>query len=255
MNKRSLLIGIAALAVSLGGVVASEVEISLDKTPAKVRATIEKHAAGAKIQTVEIVTEKGKKVYDVEIRKGGKTIEFSVSPEGKYLGVKTGEDEEKDEAEEQKPEAKKTKTVLEEKAAEKAKKTENREESAASAGAAVLDKAPQAVQATVKKLLGKGKLLELALEGDGNYELDYRVNGIHQAAIISKTGEIQEEEITVAASTLPKAVTEAVNKLYPKAKITLAEKSTTKDGVEYELRVSVGKKSHTITLSPEGKVK
>ena len=168
--------------------------------------------------------------------------------------MKTGKDKEKDEAEEQKPAAKKAKTILEQKAAKGGEKAKS-EKPGAAAGGSSLNKAPPAVQATVKKLLGKGKLLELALEGDGNYELDYRVNGIHQAAIISKTGEIQEEEITVAASTLPKAVTEAVNKLYPKAKITLAEKSTSKDGVEYELRVSVDKKSHTITLSPEGKVK
>jgi hypothetical protein len=96
MNKRLLVICIAALAVSLGGIVAraapSEEEISLDKAPAKVRATIEKHAQGAKINKVEIITDGDKKVYDVEIQKGGQTTEFSVSPEGKYLGVKTDDE-------------------------------------------------------------------------------------------------------------------------------------------------------------------
>jgi hypothetical protein len=98
---------VAAGTISLSMAVACraaavEQEVSLDKVPAAVRATIEKHAAGAKIHKVEIVTET---VYDVEIRKDGKATEFSVSPDGKYLGVKTDEDG-KDKAKQDKKEKK-----------------------------------------------------------------------------------------------------------------------------------------------------
>ncbi len=78
------------------------------------------------------------------------------------------------------------------------------------------------------------------------------MNGVHQAAIITVNGKIEEREITVPAATLPKAVLEAVKKLYPKGKITLAEKSTTKDGTVFELEVT---ETHGVDVTPEGKVK
>ncbi len=132
-------------------------------------------------------------------------------------------------------------------------KEEDDEKGEGKAEAKSSGKVPGPVLATVKELVGKkGKVLELAREKDGTYELDYQLGGVHQAAIIATDGSIQEREITVKASELPKAALEAVKKHYPKGKITLAEKSTTKDGVVYELSVSIQK---SITVTPEGKVK
>jgi hypothetical protein len=300
MKMRLIVTGMAALAVSLGAVLArgaeTEVQVSLDKVPAKVRATIKKHAEGAKIQKVEIVSTK---VYDVELRKNGKTTEFSVSAEGKYLGVKADEDkaeaksekkgkaakkaeakDDDDEKDEDKAEAKsekkggkaakkaeskddddekeegKAEAKSEKKGGEAAKKAEAKEEDEKGESTGIpLAKAPKAVQATVRKLLGKGKLVKLAKEGDGNYELDYQVEGVTQAAIVAPDGKIQEQEITVDPSTLPKAVTDTVKRLFPKGKIKVAERSTSKDGVVYEIQVAVDKKSQTVTVSPNGEVK
>jgi hypothetical protein len=252
-----LVVGIAALAATLGVMqvrgAESEEPGSLGKVPAKVRATIQKHAEGAKVRKVEVAT---MKVYDVEIRKNGKTTEFSVSLDGKFLGVKTDDDDEKDEEKAEakhakKAEAKEEDDEQEEKdEAKHAKKGEAKEEDEEKDEGKQSGKAPAAVLATVKKLVGKGKVLELARESDGTYELDYQVKGVHQAAIIAVDGSIQETEITVKASELPKAALQAVKKLYPKGKITLAEKSTSKDGVVYELSVSIG-----ITVTPDGKIK
>jgi hypothetical protein len=131
MYRRLLVAGIA-LVLGLGAVgvraAAMEVEVSLDKLPANIKATIIKQTRGAKIETVEIVVENDKTTIDVEMVKGGKTVEFSVSPEGKYLGVKTEEDE-KDEA---KPAAKSEKKPAKHEAKEEDEKGEAKSEKKAS---------------------------------------------------------------------------------------------------------------------------
>lgn len=210
MYKRLWVISIVALVASLETVVvcatASEETVPPAKVPAAVRATIEKHAQEAKVQTVEMVKEHGKTVYDVEIREDGKTTEVK---------------------------AEKTKAA--------------RDESA-------LKQAAKEVQAKVKELLGEGSVIEFALEKDGNYELDYKVKGMTKSARIGPDGKTLELEETIDPSALPKAITEAVQKLYPEGKVKRAESSTTLGRTLYELRVGVGGKSHAITVTPEGKV-
>ena len=206
MYKRLLVVGIVALAVSLGTMRArgaeSEKPVSLDKVTANILASI---------QTAD-------------------------------------EDDEKGEAKEKKSEKKSEKSQA--KKAEAKEEDDEKDEGKPAANPSA--KIPGPVQATAKKLIGKGKMLELARESDGTYELDYQVHGIHQAAIITVDGKIEEREITVPASTLPKAVIEAVKKLYPKGKISVAEKSTTKDGTVFELEVT---ETHGVDVTPEGKVK
>jgi hypothetical protein len=214
MNKRLLVAGMVALAVTLGTLQVRGAETETKKVT---------KAVAMKCEAKEDDDEKDEAKSDAKSAKKSEAKE---------------EDDEKDEAKSDAKSAKKS----------EAKEEDDEKDEAKEKKSAIV---PKAVQATVKKLLGKGKLLSLAPEEDGNYELDYKVNGVHQAAIISKDGKIQEEEVTVEPSTLPKAVIEAVKKLYPKGKITVAEKSTTKDGTVYELQVSVVK---SITVSPKGKV-
>jgi len=222
--KKLLLIGIAALMLTVGAIVAcyaeSEEKTTLDKIPAVVRATIEKQAEGGKIEGIEVVKEDDKVIYEVDIVKGDKTTEYKIGATGQVLSKEDAEDEEQE-------------------SAKKAKKDSE----------AALDKAPKEVKATVKKLLGEGKVVGFALESDGNYELDYQIKGVDQSAIIAPSGKILESEVTVEVSKLPKAVTDAVKKLYPKGKIKLAETLTKEGRMVYELSVAV-----EVTISPEGKV-
>jgi uncharacterized membrane protein YkoI len=221
--KKLLLIGIAALMLAMGAVVTcyakSEEKTTLDKVSAAVRATIEKQAEGGKIEEIEVVKEDDKSIYEVKIEKGDKITEYKIDATGKVLGKEDADDED----------AK----------AEKAEKDAK----------AAIDKAPKEVQATVKKLLGEGEVVGFALESDGNYELDYEIKDVAQSAIIAPSGKILESEVTVEASKLPKAVTDAVKKLYPKGKIKLAETLTKEGRMVYELSVAV-----EVTISPEGKV-
>ena len=233
MYKRLLVVGIVALAVSLGTMRArgaeSEKPVSLNKVPANVLTSIQK------------TDEDDEKGEAKEKKSEAKHAKKSEAKEGKEEDEDDEKGEAKEKKSEKKSEAKKAEAKEEDDEKDEGKPAEKRSA-----------KIPKPVQATAKKLVGKGKMLELARESDGTYELDYQVNGVHQAAIITVDGKIEEREITVPAATLPKAVLEAVKKLYPKGKITLAEKSTTKDGTVFELEVT---ETHGVDVTPEGKVK
>lgn len=60
-----------------------EVEMTLDKVPAAVRKTILEHTCADKIKEIVLDNEEGG-VYDVDLADGS---EFSVSPDGTYLGA------------------------------------------------------------------------------------------------------------------------------------------------------------------------
>jgi len=66
--------------------------VRLGDLPGSVRSTVEAHAAGARIVKIEKDDENGATIYDVETNKGGKTVEFKVAADGKYLGVDREED-------------------------------------------------------------------------------------------------------------------------------------------------------------------
>lgn len=248
MHKRLQVMGFVALAVGLEAIAASaaarEETVPLNKVPVAVRATIEKHAEGAKIVKVEVVTEKDKKVYDVETQKGGKTTEFSVSPDGKYLGVKADEekdeDERKDEAEPQKKQAK----------------------------ADV--KLPDAVAETFKKVFPKGEITKLDVEQENGvtvYDIEFRDGGIEKETDIAVDGTMLEVTIVVDAEAMPKTAMQTIQKTAKGAKIGQLERIEvsyeTKDGkairlpkpiTRYAAELAKGNQTAEVVVAPDGAV-
>ncbi len=120
-----------------------------------------------------------------------------------------------------------------------------------------LTKAPAAVQAAAKKVLGDKKMEEFAKESIGGtvvYEVGFKVEGVDHAYIISVAGELIQEEADVAIDKLPAAVAAAVKKAQPEGKIAEAATATAGDKHFYEIDVKVGDETHAIKVSPEGKV-
>lgn len=74
----------------------NEQDISLDKVPAAVRATILKEAGGNPVREVEVQDLRGKKYYEAEWTAGGKNVEIKVSEDGKLLRKRIGEDDDED---------------------------------------------------------------------------------------------------------------------------------------------------------------
>jgi uncharacterized membrane protein YkoI len=68
-----------------GKVISIEEEVAIDSIPAAARGAIQKAAAGAKIQKIETVIEKGKSFFEASFRKGNKTIEVQVDSAGNII--------------------------------------------------------------------------------------------------------------------------------------------------------------------------
>ena len=122
---------------------------------------------------------------------------------------------------------------------------------------AALAKAPAAVQASAKKALGDKKLAEFGKESVGGkivYEVGFKVGSVDHAYIISEAGELVQEEADVEVAKLPAAVTAAVKKAQPDGKIDEAATVTAGDKHFYEIDVKVGKDTHGIKVSEDGKV-
>src|SRR6266480_1118590 len=89
-----------------------------------------------------------------------------------------------------------------------------------------LDKLPKAVTEAVKKRFPKGEMTEAAKESENGktvYEVTVKDGGTKIDVTLTPDGTITMLEKEVAAKDLPKEVTEAVEKKYPKATYKLAE--------------------------------
>ena len=118
-----------------------------------------------------------------------------------------------------------------------------------------LGKAPAAVQATVKKLVGENKMKELAVEtADGKtiYDLEYKIAGVNYAADIDPSGKIIESEVEIDMSVVPEAVLAAATKAHPDGKASEASIVTAGEKMYYGIDMKVGKDTHELGISPTG---
>ncbi len=70
-----------------GKLLGTEEMVSLPEVPDAARNTINAQAAGGKLVSTEKVVEHGRTVYEAIIEKGGKKVEFVISPEGKVVAT------------------------------------------------------------------------------------------------------------------------------------------------------------------------
>ena len=60
-------------------------DVSLDKLPPAVRATVERETKGGQITEIELDREQGKVVYEVEFKANGKKWEIEIAEDGTLL--------------------------------------------------------------------------------------------------------------------------------------------------------------------------
>ena len=127
---------------------------------------------------------------------------------------------------------------------------------------------PKAVRAAVKKKFPEGKLLAASKEtedGKTIFEVVVEDDGAKIDTAFSAKGKLLEVERSIDVDKLPKEVTAAIEKKYPKARIKKAEKvvkyededEDDDDDAEkfFEVVVSVdGKESVEVKVSPKGKI-
>jgi len=123
-----------------------------------------------------------------------------------------------------------------------------------------LDKLPKAVVDSLKARF-PGCEITKALSETENDKLVYEVSLKHKGAtydiIVTPEGRINVVEKAIDAKDLPKPVTEALNKKYPKAKINLAEELSDGAGkiTAYEVHITTAdNKTVAIEFEPNGKI-
>ncbi|MBN2490080.1 MAG: PepSY-like domain-containing protein [Planctomycetes bacterium] len=218
MRQRGLWVVVmlaAAVLASVGLTVLAddEEQVSLEQLPPAVRATIEKHAAGATLKEIEKETRNGVVTYEAEIVRDGVTYELKVAADGKFLAM---------EAEGQEVEDGEKKIALEE--------------------------APPAVQAAIRKVVGEHPIKEVLCETHGGimaYEAEYEVDGLEHSVTCAASGEVTELELGIPIGSLPPAVRSAVDARFPGAtlkevnrvQVFFYEVEGMKDGKTFEVNV------------------
>ncbi|GEM_PF-572427 len=202
-----------------------EGKVAMSEVPPAVQAAIEKEAAGAKIDKIEVEDEDGQAVYEAKWARDGKKVEAKFSATGSIIKEEDEENEKKEEAREE------------------GGKEEKIEMSAA----------PAAVQETVAKVIGAGKLTDLVAEvedGVKMFEAEYTTaDGMKNSVVMDANGTICEKEEQVKA--LPPAVKAAIEKMIPGAQIGEACAATK---TVYEVKVTMDGKEKEIKVSPAGQV-
>jgi uncharacterized membrane protein YkoI len=173
------LISVVCLALCIGAVATrqamdGETEVSIDKVPAAVRATIENEAQGGTIEEIEVETEDGETVYEAEVIIDGREIEIEVAPDGTLLGKETEDDEDDDDGE-----------------GDDDDEDEDEEEVS-------LDDVPAAVKATILKEAGDAEIEEVVKETeDGRivYEAEFEADGKEIEIEVAENGDLLEREI------------------------------------------------------------
>lgn len=193
--------------------------LSLTDLPEKVQATIKEHAQNGTIEEIELETENGKSIYEIEVLKDSKEFEFKVAEDGVFLGMEDEDEEEDDDDSE----------------------NESRKIS--------LQDAPEAVKAAILKIAGSNPVKEIEVEyedGFAEYEAEYLVDNVEHSVVCSETGDIMELERKVDPNTMPKAALATISKKFPGAEIKEAEAvqsfyfevELVKNGKKMELTVS-----------------
>jgi uncharacterized membrane protein YkoI len=172
------LISVVCLVLCIGAVATrqamdGEAEVSIDKIPAAVRATIENESKGGTIEEIEVETEDGETVYEAEVIIDGREIEIEVAPDGTLLGKETEDDEDDDGDDDDEDD------------------DEDEEEVS-------LDDVPEAVKATILKEAAGAEIEEVVKETeDGRivYEAEFEADGKEIEIEVAEDGTLLEREI------------------------------------------------------------
>ncbi len=117
---------------------------------------------------------------------------------------------------------------------------------------------PAAVIAAFKNSYPKATIRGYAQEKeDGKvfYEIESREGTTQRDVLYNADGTVAEVEESISASELPADAQKAIKQKYPRAVITLAEKTTAGDTVGYEVSLRDGRKRIAMEFDSSGKVK
>lgn len=116
-------------------------------------------------------------------------------------------------------------------------------------------KAPSAVQTAFKKHFPTVTKVDYDKEKNGEYEAEFKLNGVEMSANFMADGTWRETETEIATTALPANITKAIATKYPNAKVVGAAKIETSDrGLLYEADLKTGMKKSEVLFDAVGNV-
>ncbi len=118
---------------------------------------------------------------------------------------------------------------------------------------------PKSVLRAAQKAFPEAEIVGASKEtedGETMFEVEMKQDGKTIDLEIDDEGEVETVEKEIEAEELPKAVTRAVSKLFPKTKLVKVEEVSDEDDmVVYELTFAIeGKENLEVVFSPNGKI-
>lgn len=115
-------------------------------------------------------------------------------------------------------------------------------------------KVPKSTKKTFAKEFAKAVKPEWSLS-EGNYKVDFLLNGVKNAVIYDNSGTWQEKDVAVSIPRIPKEIKATVAKEFPGFRTTEAWQVTTADKVvKYHLGVMKMKEVYDVYFTPTGDI-
>lgn len=112
---------------------------------------------------------------------------------------------------------------------------------------------PAKVKAAFSQKYPKATKVSWGKESAKEWEAEFTLDGTKVSANFSQDGTWVETERMIAISALPKPVEEAIDKQYPKWKISSADKTeTAKNGVVYEVGIKSASHKKEVIFKEDG---
>ena len=119
------------------------------------------------------------------------------------------------------------------------------------------DRAPAAVQATIHKIAGDGKMSRLTKEtehGKPVYEAEFTTDGVERSVTVNEAGDLLEEESEIQISDLPAVVRTAAMRKYPDAKFHEAAMLMVSGVKSYEVELATANQKRELKFTADGAI-
>jgi len=113
---------------------------------------------------------------------------------------------------------------------------------------------PDVVKQAFTDKFSKAGSAHWSMEAEGEYEVEFKLNGQNMSASFDGAGNWLETETEIAAADLPDAVRRAVADQFPGYSVDEAERTETAEGLTYELELKKEDAEIEVVLSPDGRV-
>ena len=245
-----------------------DIQVFLDETPYGVQKTILAAAADAKVTDISKTRDAGKTIYDVELVRGRRTRNFTVSADGQLLTMQVFLDEtppavkETIKAQVGKGSLREINRITEDGETvyevEMTKGGATRDFTVNASGElfglkTLLSETPEAVQKTVRAEVGSGKLLEIEKnteEGKLVYDVKMDKDGRTRNFTVSDGGDLINMEVFLNEA--PAVVQQTIQSQLRGGQLADIYRTTDEGDVVYEVEITKGGKSRSLTVDSNG---